>query len=429
MEALALSKPIYAVYAALILLAFMQFVAVYYTVNNIVLAFCVLLCLGYSLVNPQTRIVNKANFAPFMYLLFWLAYALLSYNWAIDQKSALEYALIIFINLATFMVFSGLFRNKAMLRLSPWFFFIIFCLYLGIAVWEITSFQHLPVSRYFGEKTFVPTGPFTNENNLAAFFFIPLPFVLFITRIHRSALLKLICGLLALGMFVVITIAGARIAMLAAGLFLFISYFVLAARSTKLFGALIAILLVFAAFQVAGPLMRLGYRMVKRELLSISTEKESARMSSLRIREQLFAETLDIAAGSWFMGVGGGNFETYMNSDRAHRTAGITNAHNYALELLGNFGLLVPCAFAYLYFRWLFALYHRYRNGKGKQKSLYLMYLTSLILFIPLSVLPSSIKWNHLLWVYFAAVNAMSNLDGEADPLYPATPKYQEACA
>lgn len=215
--------------------------------------------------------------------------------------------------------------------------------------------------------------------------------------------------------------------MLAAGVFFAISYFVLATRSTKILGAVLAVLLVIGVNHVAGPLVQQGYHTVKQELLSITSETESARMSSLRIRKQLFTETVEIAAGSWFMGVGGGNFETYMDTDRAHRTAGITNAHNFALELLGNFGILVSCAFAYLYLRWLHALYIRYRYSTGKQKSLYLMYLCSLILFIPLSVLPSSIKWNHLLWVFFAAVNAMSNLEVEAESLYPECQNLKEA--
>ncbi|MDD4309317.1 MAG: hypothetical protein PHO32_02965, partial [Candidatus Cloacimonetes bacterium] len=298
MEAISFTNPKSVIYAILILLAFMQFFAVYAIYNTIVLLISVLLCVLYAFVHPQTKVINQANYAPIIFLVFWLAYAMLSYNWAIDASNAMQYIMIIFINLAIFMVFSGLFRNKAILRLSPWFFFIIFCLYLVTAFWEITSFNHLPISRYYGDTTFVPTGPFHNENNLAAFFLIPLPFVLFITQIHKSMLLKVICGFLALAMYSVFTIAGARIAMLSAGVFFAISYFVLATRSTKILGAVLAVLLVLAVNMVAGPLVQSGYHTVKQELLSITSETESARMSSLRIRKQLFTETVEIAAGS-----------------------------------------------------------------------------------------------------------------------------------
>lgn len=403
----------------MIILAFMQFYAVNYAANNIFLLFCLLLCAAYVMIFPQTRVIDKANFAPLVFMGLWLVYSLLSYNWAIDKEGALEYSRLIFVDLALFFIFSGLFRNPRLLRLSPWFFTAVVCMYLATAVWELTTLQHLPVSRLYGKLTFVPSGPFYNENNLAGFLLLPLPFVLYLSALHRGWWLKVFSAMLVIMIFAVLTITGARIAMLAVGLFFFISFVFMSKWKTRLGIVLGLALVILAVSFLAGPILNQGTTMLVKELGSISSEQETARMSSLRIRKQLILEGLDITAGSAFMGVGAGNFETYMGTERSQRTGGITNAHNFVLELLGNFGLLITLAFLFIYVRWLYALYQRYKLSHGKQRSMYLMYLSSLLLFIATSVLPSSIKWNHQLWIYFAAVNAMAGLNLPEQNLYP----------
>ncbi|MCK9309478.1 MAG: O-antigen ligase family protein [Candidatus Cloacimonetes bacterium] len=406
-----LGKPLNFLYACLIVLAFMQFYALYYAANNIMLLFCMCLCAFYAMLYPSTKLIDKTNFAPMMFLLIWLLYSLLSYNWAVEQDSALEYSQIIFIDMGVFFVFSGFFRNQKWLKMTPYFFLIIFVMYLSTSVWEIVNLSHLPVSHYYGKLTFVPTGPFYNENNLAGFFLLPLPFIFFLPKLHRSQWLRILCGLLVLGMFVIITIQGARIAMMAAVLLGGVGFLFLTSRATKGYSLIVIGLLIFILMQTASPLASMGGKMLIKEISSVNTEKETARMSSLRIRKQLFVEILELTAQSKFMGVGAGNLETYMGMDRSQRTGGVTNAHNFVLELLGDFGILITAGFLYLYFGWIAGLYRRYKASSGKVRSLYLMYLSSLLLFIATSALPSSIKWNHLLWVYLAAVNAMSKLE------------------
>jgi len=60
-----------------------------------------------------------------------------------------------------------------------------------------------------------------------------------------------------------------------------------------------------------------------------------------------------------------------------------------------------------LYSWWLYRLWVLYRNSEGRDRYLYLMYLSSLLIFAATSVLPSSLRWNYHIWIYFAAINAM----------------------
>jgi teichuronic acid biosynthesis protein TuaE len=188
----------------------------------------------------------------------------------------------------------------------------------------------------------------------------------------------------------------------------FLAYFIIVQTNWKS-----KLVLLLAASLLAGGIYarynreaRLLYRVLKSQVGTLSTEQTSIYMSSIQIRVQLIKETLDMATRSGFIGVGGGNYEPHMQGDAIYRTAGITNAHNYFMELLGNWGLPGLFGFLYLYLYWLAGLWKLYRKSTGADRQRYLMYLISLLLFVPASSVPSSIRWDYFVWIYFAAVNA-----------------------
>ncbi len=171
------------------------------------------------------------------------------------------------------------------------------------------------------------------------------------------------------------------------------------------------IMLIIGISHFAPAVYELTIKGMQKELSSIGLETESARMSSVKIRKQLFVEGGDLLTNSYFMGVGGGNFERYMDTDRIYRTGGITNPHNYFLELAGNFGLGILFLFLSVYIRWVYLLAQKVRFGDPGKRNFYLMNLLSLLMFIPASAIPSSIKWNFLIWIYFAYINSIAGED------------------
>lgn len=403
-------SPRYLMWAIMAVYALIEFYPVNYGVSTVAFFGVTTFCLAWLLAFPGTKLINKANFEVLIFFAFWLAYSLFSYIWAIDRDLALENSLLIFRYLGVFVIFDALFRDHRILRRAHLVMAGILVLYILTALWEMLTFQHLPSSRYYGMPFYyVPTGPFYNQNNLAAFMIFIMPFLLFLPKLHRHAWLKLAVAGATLLILVIITVQGARIAMLAAGAMLLAVGLLNSSVKTKLITVLVILLAVMAFFRYAPPGMKLGWKLVQREIESFGTEAESAHMSSLKIRRQLVDETIDLTAGSAFMGLGGGNFEHYMDTDREYRTAGITNAHNWFLEILGNYGILILAAFVYVYLRWLWLLWLRYKASEGRERYLYLAYLWVLIMFIPTSALPSSIRWNHHIWIIFAAINAVCN--------------------
>lgn len=397
----------WAIWLLLLGYALLEFYPVNYFVNTVVFLFVNAMALVLVLSFPGIKVITRHNYEPLIYMLAWLAYSLLGYIWAQDRMLALDFSFLIYRYLIAFLVFDALCRDNRVLERSHLILLGFLGLYLLTAYWEMATFSHLPSSKLYGIKHFTPTGPFYNQNNLAAFMLLLLPFALFLPKLHAGKLTKTLSAIMVASVMIIITVQGARIAMLAAGGVIGLAFLFFSSIRTKLLSLLIVLVLGVAITRFFPVPVRIVSGIARKEIRSFGEEAETVQMSSIKIRMQLFRESFDLTAGSAFMGLGGGNFEHYMDTDREYRTAGIINAHNWLLEIMSNYGVIILLGFLYLYLRWLYILYCRVRNSQGRLHYFYLMYFYSLILFLPACALPSSIRWNHMIWIYFAVVNAV----------------------
>lgn len=392
-----------------ILQAFLEFFQVYYHLALAGFVISVFLGLVWVLLKPDNPLIDRKNILPMGFLTFWLGYSLFTYIWAHDNIRALTYSIWILRYLLTFLLFSHVFKTKWIRDNFFWFVISILFLYLVTAVYEIITWNHLPSSRYHGVMVPIPTGPFYNENNLAAYMLLFSPFILFLPKIVSRNWLNLISIILIVIITAIMVVQGARIALF--GMAAFVLYYFIRhiTWQYKLVSVGLVMLMIYG-FSVYYPqYSRIANSAVDHQISSLSEERQSIRMSSVKIRAQLINETVDMFSATAGMGVGGGNYETMMLKGPKYRSGGITNPHNYLMELLGNFGIMVFIGFLGLYTHWLCRLYKRYRSIHGQRRYLFLMYLSSLLLFIPSSSLPSSIRWDFFIWIYFAAINAVAH--------------------
>jgi len=380
-----------------------------------------LFCLTWVLIYPQTRLIDAVNARPLLFLALWFIYNLLSYLWAVDSKEVLLYALLIARYSVMFMAFDRLLRKPGLLKLAPWFLSGILLLYVLTALWELTSFHHLPSSRLYGDWHYVPTGPFYNENNLAAYMMLFTPFLLFLPKLSGKWWLGILAALITVIVLVLMTIQGARIGILVMAVFLAWFFIWRVGLRQKLILGLAVLMLGGALWLRFHKEIKLVLLVLKHQTSSIGSESGSVYMSSIKIRQQLIGETVLMAASTGFMGVGGGNYEPYMSADALLRTGWITNPHNFLMELFGNWGIIILAAFLYLYGHWIWRLLKLARASVSKERAWYLMWLSSLILFIFASILPSSIRWNYFVWIYLAAVNVAIHIP--FNKIYPVTLK------
>ncbi|HQI53019.1 MAG TPA: O-antigen ligase family protein [Candidatus Cloacimonas acidaminovorans] len=372
--------------------------------------FVACLCVIYALINPDLIVINKINFLPAMFMLAWTSYSFLSYNWSFVKQVSVVHSILILKKAMLFIIVSIFCRHQTVKKYAPWFWFSVILVYIVIALWEMLTWQHLPQSLYYNKTNFVPTGPFYGPNQLAAAFNLLLPFILFLPEIKKSkfwGVISLLCFFTIMG---IIVIEGARIAIIACScLFLFAFIFLYSARMRRL-SLFLMVLIIVGLVIFAKPLVSFGTEMFTEEISSIGQESKSFTMSSIKIRTRLIPQNLEILAESGFKGVGAGNVEHYMLAGRMYKTGGISNSHNFFLELLTNYGIVFFLGFAYLYMLWLYRLWRAIKMNP-ENRHYYEMYFFALLMFLPTSILPSSIIWEHHYWILFAIINEISHPD------------------
>jgi len=379
-------------------------------INNMYFLFVACLCIIYALINADLIVINKINFLPAMFMLAWTSYSFLSYNWSFVKQVSVVHSILILKKAMLFIIVSIFCRHQTVKKYAPWFWFSVILVYIAIALWEMLTWQHLPQSLYYNKTNFVPTGPFYGPNQLAAAFNLLLPFILFLPEIKKSkfwGVISLLCFFTIMG---IIVIEGARIAIIACScLFLFAFIFLYSARMRRL-SLFLMVLIIVGLVIFAKPLVSFGTEMFTEEISSIGQESKSFTMSSIKIRTRLIPQNLEILAESGFKGVGAGNVEHYMLAGRMYKTGGISNSHNFFLELLTNYGIVFFLGFAYLYMLWLYRLWRAIKMNP-ENRHYYEMYFFALLMFLPTSILPSSIIWEHHYWILFAIINEISHPD------------------
>ncbi len=386
--------------------ALLEFIPVFSSLN--IYAFTLLAgsCIIIHFVWKRNLILDIRTSEAYLFLCIWLAYSFLSILWADNSKHVLDYSFLIIRYVPIFIIFTQFFFVRKYQKLLIIFYQIVVMVYLGIAIWELSSGQHLPSSKWFGTFFPYPTGPFYGENMLAAFWLLLLPYLTVPTCINKGWFLSTLTILIILAIYIIIILQGARIAMIAIALGGIIYLVRWASRALKIgFIALLIIIPLYFAHNYPVIWNALG-KYAEEQITSIHTESQSASMSSIKIRVQLIKEGIDMFVQYGLVGVGSGNFEDIMRHGRMQRAGGMTNPHNYSLEILGDFGIMIFLGFLFLYLYWLYCLWHLIKKGEEDMRPIYRAHFFSLLMFIPASALPSSIRFYYLVWIYFAGVHA-----------------------
>lgn len=392
--------------ASVLLMGLLFFFPVFYSVNEAAAIAVPLIVLVCCIVLNKKLKLDKWTAEIYVFLTGWLIYAVISLLWVKNTATAHYYIRGILFSLLVFITASQFFRNEKYRSFAPLLLQLTFAGYCLINVWEIVTGMHLPSSRLYGIPLPIPTGAFYNENNSAVYMLLLAPFLTVRTALTSSRVGKTVALLLFLFMLVIAVVQSSRMA-LAVMLLLGVYYFVRAGVFVKIV-SLIIIMLSLSVFTIGFPKeANLTRVILYRQMISLANEGTSYMMTSSKIRTQLNQESLNLAAQSGFFGVGAGSYETYLNKGRYHRTSWVVNPHNWWMELLANFGLIIALGMIFIYLRWLFRLWQLRHSSAGKDFDLYDAYFVSLLMFILLSIIPSSLRGYYSVWFYFGLIHSV----------------------
>lgn len=300
------------------------------------------------------------------FLILWLIYSFISTLWAADRIEALRNSIFLFTGVSIVFLIVYYFLDVNHLKLLYWVWVLIFMALIPVGVWEVTTGNHLSISgRYLDDlltTKFAPTSVFHNQNDYGTHIALTLPLVLVWIRYYPKfysralGMLVFFTGLLLL----ILTYSRACYIAVIVGLaFWFIFLIDWKGKVKTFFITLSIFLLIFLIFssQTMDILQKIESRLAS---LSITGFQETG--SSLAVRLNLLRNALYFTIKSAGFGVGAGNVEYYMANYKIYPVFGVTNVHNWWVEILSNYGLFIFVGYSILYLSIILNLWRVYKK-------------------------------------------------------------------
>ncbi len=350
------------------------------------------------------------------YLLFfalWFLWAVVSLFWTSLTVNTARHIEALVIG-TLLIIFSLLFLStedgiKSIHRL----WIISTVVFIGIGIWESATGMHLTGSReaaWVGIRETYPSAVFWGPNVFATFLCLSFPFIFVLLGFLRP-LAKLLGATLILTSFYFITLVGSRaniVAFLIGACLIFLLPGVRTRFKSMATTLVVVGMIVFSGYTFLSPAMSSNFDLFKtipQQITSVKSEDPSTR-----IRMNLVRNGLIFLRDSHFLGVGAGSFEYWIAEAHLYYVGGITNAHNWWLEILVDYGVVIFALFLVFYIGLLWNLFHICRQSKNEiLKAISLATFISLVEFSIASESASGLSREYFVWLLFATALCVIN--------------------
>lgn len=306
-----------------------------------VLSMLFLLFLGY-------QAPNKNYFISFS--VFWFFYGLVSYFWSIDSFLWFRNNMILFVILLSLLIFMFIIDCKEDIV----FFSKVWALTAGIANiigWYEIIFHHyyFTISPYTSHYAILkwPLFTFINVNDYSTYLSISIPIILVWVKNEERTLNKILGYLIVISTLLIQIFAVSRASILAiiiGFLFLYLlTHIKLTSTNILLLNLFFIIIFVGITFAyINGHIDKILVRFVY----------NNSRSDALRM--DLIKNGLVYLKNSKYLGIGSGNVEYWLENFRYYNTAGMVYIHNWWVEVLVNFGVIVFIGYVIFWLKTLF---------------------------------------------------------------------------
>ncbi len=333
---------------------------------------------------------------PFMaFLGFWVVYAFISLGWVASLGMAIRHVIFLLMGTSMIVLAASRFQEERDHHRLFWIWLGVLSVMIVVGFWEHLTGHHLPSSGYFEETRLVfmylPTGVFGNPNNYASYLALSIPFGLSLARYSRKLFLRVggIAAVLASGYLILA--AGSRGNLVAVLVALAFLWLFLVRRSRKVAWIVVVALAIGTALLVVPRLVSPVLDSAADEISSLLRDVP-LEQASIQIRWNLIRNSMNFVFDTAGFGVGAGNAEYWMANFSRYETFGILNLHNWWLELLTDYGLLVFGAYVVFYLSLVRALWREWkRTADRRQRMVCEALLLSLVTFSIASMSPSSV--------------------------------------
>jgi teichuronic acid biosynthesis protein TuaE len=281
---------------------------------------------------------------PVLFFLFCFFYAFCSILWVASLELWLRNVAFLFIGIT--LMFGCMYHFKTFrdLKIFIIMWMVILCCLNFIGLWEVTTGNHLLTSNLLNRqnKVFIPTSVFHNQNDYATFLTLSICFLLPLTKNIKKVFHRICGGILLVSSLYLLAFTTSRSNIIAT-VMVFISWYFSFLKEYTLRGKFFLLILLI-------PLMITFFSFfIQTSIIQSLTFQITERIGSGGVRINLIQNSFSFLANSLGLGVGAGNAEWYMQNKAIFDTKGIVNVHNWWVELLTNYGIIIFFLYCCLY--------------------------------------------------------------------------------
>ncbi|MBZ2174077.1 O-antigen ligase family protein [Schnuerera sp. xch1] len=369
-----------------------------------------LMILEYLKTNKKISLKFKSNQDVIIkFYFFWFIYALFSISWVKDYHSWLRAIFFIGSGFLCIWILSTYLKKEKNFRVL----FIIICAMIfihNIIGWselltgnyifadldkidKYNQFSYNPIAR-------VPVSMFGNVNDYATLlvFGVFISYIIFSTSKFKVARILGIINIVSSIYLISRTGSRANMLGLIIGIivFLFLKYF----KRINIKALLITIAIPILLLIMPGFIDNIIAIISNQLHFDFSTGSDFTRLNLIKNGLHFLKETIGF-------GTGAGNIEYWMETERIYYVGSIRNMHNWWVEILVGYGIVVFTGYIWVYFKMAKALYYSHINTKDRFiKNTSLVLLSIMTAFIITSVSSSSNISTEWLWLFWGVVIA-----------------------
>lgn len=364
--------------------------------------------------NGSIDISNIRVKTSFQFLVIWLVYGILSIVWAASKIDTVKHIIFLFLDISLIFFIVKLTTDVNELMKLFYIWIGIYIVLIPIGFWEVITGDHLKTSGLnlvdegYEHYKFSPTTLFANQNDYATLIALTIP--MFYTSIRYlqngfSRFFYLICLVLSIVMLMFTSSRANYIGVVIGFAFWF--FFILKTKGRM--NVIIASLSIVALL-----LINISDEEIKflanvwddfNVLMNLQDED-----AGVDIRSNLIKNGLWFALNSGGFGIGAGNIEYYMANFPKYDVGDTTNVHNWWIELLTNYGVVIFIGYLIFYVSIIWRLWkYIYKVTDYRDKIIVESLLCGFISFSISSISSSSLMSFNPQWIFFGLALAFIN--------------------
>ena len=355
-----------------------------------------------------------------IFYIFWFAYAICSVIWVQNYASWFKAVYFIGLGLTGFLYISMYLKEEKDFAFVLKLMLVMIILHNLIGWHEMLTgkFYFIDMDKLDPDNLMIdnadkrtPVSVFGNTNDYALFLVFGVFISLICFKINRAIVWKAISIATIISCILLIICTGSRGGLigLSLGLFAFLFFFSRKAKVKCILGSLVLIALLYVTpiLDYSEPLIDYAS-----SLKFYNRDYEIFMADHSQIRKDLIKNGFIFLKDTFGFGVGAGNIEYWMEHYRVYDTGykTITNIHNWWMEILTAYGVLVFAGYLWVYTKLAKGFYRATKYSQDKFiRSISLGLLCFMIAFIISSISSSSNINNEWIWLFWGICIAFYN--------------------